>query len=350
MREGVRAFARAPAALDWRRAAGGDRPRIALTWARNHTVDAMPPLISREEALGSARSRTTPRSRRSSSGRGRRAWSASRDSTDMCSLVNAKSGGCAEDCGFCAQSRFAEAETPMHAMMEPEQILEHARAAEAAGRPPLLHGDPGPGAVQAGLRQGTWRAPGSSPSTPTSSAAPRSATCRPSAPASCARPASSASTTTSRPPSPTTTRSPPRSATRAGSAPSTAVREAGLETCVGGILNLGETREQRVEMAFELAAINPTSVPINLLNPRPGTKFGDRELHGSVGGRQVGGDLPPDPSRSAVPPLRGPGGEPRRAPAPGGQGGPQRRDDGQLPDDARQHPGEDRDDVRASSA
>src|SRR5438132_4764305 len=66
-----------------------------------------------------------------------RAWEARverfGDSTDMCSLVNAKSGGCAEDCGFCAQSRFAEAETPMHALMEPEQILEHARAAEAAG-------------------------------------------------------------------------------------------------------------------------------------------------------------------------------------------------------------------------
>src|ERR687883_1996863 len=55
------------------------------------------------------------------------------DSTDLCSLVNAKSGGCAEDCGFCAQSRFADAETPMHAMMSAEQILEHARAAEAAG-------------------------------------------------------------------------------------------------------------------------------------------------------------------------------------------------------------------------
>src|SRR5438045_8968781 len=53
-----------------------------------------------------------------------------------------------------------------------------------------------------------------------------------------------------------------------------AVKEAGLETCVGGILNLGESREQRVEMAFQLAAIDPTSVPINMLNQRPGTKSG----------------------------------------------------------------------------
>src|SRR5947199_8686 len=57
-----------------------------------------------------------------------------------------------------------------------------------------------------------------------------------------------------------------------------AVKDAGLETCVGGILNLGESREQRVEMAFQLAEIDPTSVPINLLNPRPGTKFGDRDF------------------------------------------------------------------------
>ena len=47
---------------------------------------------------------------------------------------------------------------------------------------------------------------------------------------------------------------------------------------MGGILNLGESREQRVEMAFELAELDPTSVPINLLNPRAGTKFGDRDL------------------------------------------------------------------------
>src|SRR6201997_4467550 len=78
-----------------------------------------------------------------------RAWSARverfADSTDMCSLVNAKSGGCAEDCGFCAQSRFAEADTPMHAMMEPEQVLEHARAAEAAGAHRFCMVTPGQG-------------------------------------------------------------------------------------------------------------------------------------------------------------------------------------------------------------
>src|SRR2546425_8512958 len=93
----------------------------------------MPPLITREEALRLGELEDHAQIEALVE----RAWEARverfADSTDMCSLVNAKSGGCAEDCGFCAQSRFAEAETPMHAMMEPEQMLEHARAAEAAG-------------------------------------------------------------------------------------------------------------------------------------------------------------------------------------------------------------------------
>src|SRR5690349_21853041 len=56
------------------------------------------------------------------------------------------------------------------------------------------------------------------------------------------------------------------------------VKTARLETCVGGNLNLRKSREQRVEMAFQLADIDPTSDPINLLNPRPGTKFGGRDF------------------------------------------------------------------------
>src|SRR5438067_1509611 len=93
----------------------------------------MPPLITPEEALrlGGLEDPAEIEALVERAGRARVERFA--DSTDMCSLVNAKSGGCAEDCGFCAQSRYAEADTPLHAMMGPEQILEHARAAEAAG-------------------------------------------------------------------------------------------------------------------------------------------------------------------------------------------------------------------------
>ena len=93
----------------------------------------MPPLITRVEALALGQIEDHA----DIDTLVQRAWSVRverfADSTDMCSLVNAKSGGCAEDCGFCAQSKYAEADTPMHAMMDPDQILEHARAAEAAG-------------------------------------------------------------------------------------------------------------------------------------------------------------------------------------------------------------------------
>jgi biotin synthase len=52
------------------------------------------------------------------------------------------------------------------------------------------------------------------------------------------------------------------------------VREAGMEVCCGGILGMGETVEQRAN----LAELNPDEVPLNFLNPRPGTPFGDLEV------------------------------------------------------------------------
>ena len=52
----------------------------------------------------------------------------------------------------------------------------------------------------------------------------------------------------------------------------------GMETCCGGIIGLGETLEQRAEFAAQLAEIRPHEVPMNFLDPRPGTPFADRPL------------------------------------------------------------------------
>ena len=48
-------------------------------------------------------------------------------------------------------------------------------------------------------------------------------------------------------------------------------RDAGLELCTGGIIGLGETREQRLELTLELARLFPEEVTINILVPVPGT-------------------------------------------------------------------------------
>jgi biotin synthase len=236
----------------------------------------MPPLITREEAsrLGEIEDHAQIEALV------KRAWEARverfGDSTDMCSLVNAKSGGCAEDCGFCAQSRFADAETPMHAMMEPEQILEHARAAEAAGAHRFCMVTQGQGLSKRdfqkyldGVRLVSEHTNLKRCASVGHISATRATALRE---AGIQRVHHNVETSKSYYDEVTSTvRYEGRLRTI------DAVKQAGLETCVGGILNLGETREQRVEMAFELAAIDPTSVPINMLNPRPGTKFGDRE-------------------------------------------------------------------------
>ncbi|HEX3736607.1 MAG TPA: biotin synthase BioB [Solirubrobacterales bacterium] len=237
----------------------------------------MPPLITPDEALALGRL-TEPTEIEALV---ERAWEVRQenfgDSTDMCSLVNAKSGGCAEDCGFCAQSRYADADTVMHAMMEPEQILEHAKAAEAAGAHRFCMVTQGQGLsrrdfqkILEGAELVAERTNLKRCASIGHMSAERAKALKE---AGIQRVHHNVESARSYYPEVSTTvRYEGRLRTIQ------AVKEAGLETCVGGILNLGETEEQRVEMAFELSEINPTSVPINLLIPKAGTKFGDREV------------------------------------------------------------------------
>ncbi len=53
------------------------------------------------------------------------------------------------------------------------------------------------------------------------------------------------------------------------------VRELGMEVCCGGIVGMGETVDQRAEFAGQLAALAPDEVPLNFLDPRPGTPFAE---------------------------------------------------------------------------
>jgi biotin synthase len=56
------------------------------------------------------------------------------------------------------------------------------------------------------------------------------------------------------------------------------VHEFGMELCCGALLGMGETDEQRIELLLQLRQVRPAEVPINFLNPRPGTPLGDRKL------------------------------------------------------------------------
>jgi biotin synthase len=56
------------------------------------------------------------------------------------------------------------------------------------------------------------------------------------------------------------------------------VRDSGMEVCCGGILGLGESVGQRAEFAAQLQELDPHEVPLNFLNPRPGTPLADQSV------------------------------------------------------------------------
>lgn len=57
-----------------------------------------------------------------------------------------------------------------------------------------------------------------------------------------------------------------------------AARKAGMQVCSGGIIGMGESLAQRLDLAFELAELDVVSVPMNILNPIPGTPLENTPL------------------------------------------------------------------------
>lgn len=197
--------------------------------------------------------------------------------TDLCGIVNAKSGLCPEDCAFCAQSVKFPTQVSRYPLLDTETVVAKAKEAEERGAHEFCIVTSGRRLTDGEFKQllvivaavrktvmiqvdvsvGFLNYPQA----------------RQLKEAGVRRVNHNVQTSSSFYPQITTTHSyDDRTATLR------AIREAGLEICCGVILGLGESREDRVRAAFEIKEFEPECVPINLLDPRPGTPFQSRTL------------------------------------------------------------------------
>lgn len=189
---------------------------------------------------------------------------------DLCSIMNVKSGRCTEDCIFCAQSGRYHTEVNEYPLLSEKEILEQALSMEAAGTRRFSLVTSGKGiagrdfenilAIFRTLKEKTNLHLCASLGLINQAQAMRLKaagvaryhhnleTCRSFYPQICATHSFQARVKTIR-----------------------AVAEAGLDICAGGIIGLGESWRQRVEIAFELKALRVASVPLNILTPIKGT-------------------------------------------------------------------------------
>jgi biotin synthase len=202
------------------------------------------------------------------------------------SLLNAKSGACPEDCAFCSQSARFHTDVDVYPFLDLDDVVEAARATRAAGATQfcIVVAVRNPeerllgrvlDAVAAVHAETSLEVACSLGLLEPSQAARLAAagvrrynhnleSCRAVFPSIC-----------------TTHTYDDRVAT------ARIAVDAGMELCCGGILGLGETLEQRVDFAFELADLAPCEVPINFLDPRPGTPLEHHPLLSAREGLQA---------------------------------------------------------------
>jgi len=191
------------------------------------------------------------------------------------SLINAKSGACPEDCAFCSQSVRFSTGVDVYAFLDLDEVLGAARATRDAGATQFCIVVAVRGPEERLLRKvieavdAVHRETGLEVACSLGLLQPQQAERL--AAAGVRRYNHNLETSRELFPTICTTHTyDDRLAT------AQLARDAGMELCCGGIIGMGETLEQRVDFAFELAELDPCEVPINLLDPRPGTPLADQ--------------------------------------------------------------------------
>jgi biotin synthase len=191
--------------------------------------------------------------------------------SETCSIINAKSGRCAENCAFCAQSSHYQTEAAIYPLKSRSEIVADARKAETEGSHCF-------GIVTSGSRVNTGEEFDNLLATireirATTRIAPSASlgildktTARALADAGCVTYHHNLETARSFFPQICTTHD-----YQEDMATVEIAKQAGMKVCCGGILGLGESLEQRVELALTLRELDVDSVPLNFLNPIPGT-------------------------------------------------------------------------------
>jgi len=197
------------------------------------------------------------------------------DDVHLCAIVNAKSGRCSENCAFCSQSAYSKSDVAVYPLLSSEEIIEKAAKAKQAGAIRFSIVTSGKGIANAdelqqicntvsGIKDLGLKACGSLGVLDKSQVERLKE-------AGLDRLHHNLETSESFYPEICTTHD---YADRVETVK--AADDAGMEVCCGGIFGLGESLRQRVEMAFAIKDLPVDSVPVNFLNPRPGTKLEGR--------------------------------------------------------------------------
>jgi biotin synthase len=193
---------------------------------------------------------------------------------NLCGIVNAKSGLCSEDCKFCAQSAHYCTDSPEYSFIGKASIVEKARQAKASGAHMF-------GIITSGTRvdnENEWneiyqaisdiKALGIQPCVSLGMLDNERA--RKLKETGLYRYHHNLETARSYFDNVCTTHDYQEDIDTV-----MAAQSAGLSTCSGGIIGLGESMEQRIELAMALKDLDVDCVPFNILNPRPGTPLQD---------------------------------------------------------------------------